>query len=39
MHHGYAAAARRVVMRECRDTKGDGSLWDQWRDELVEMRL
>lgn len=35
----YAPAARRVVMREYRDTKGDGSTWDQWRDELVEMRL
>lgn len=35
----YAPAAGRAVMREYRDTKGDGSPWDQWRDELVEMRL
>lgn len=35
----YAPAARRVVKREYQDTKGDGSTWDQWRDELVEVRL
>lgn len=35
----YAPSARRMVMREYRDTKGDGGTWDQWRDELVEMRL
>jgi hypothetical protein len=35
----YAPSARRVVKREYRDTKGDGSTWDQWRDELVDMRL
>ena len=34
-----APAARRVVMREYRDTKGDGAPWDQWRDELVAIRL
>lgn len=35
----YAPAAGRIVMREYRDTKGDGGTWDQWRDELLEMRL
>ncbi len=35
----YAPAAGRVVMREYRDTKGDGSPWDQWRDELVAIKL
>ena len=35
----YAPSARRVVMREYKDTKGDGGTWDQWRDELVELRL
>jgi hypothetical protein len=32
----YAPAVSRVVMREYRDTKGDGGVWDQWRDELVD---
>lgn len=35
----YAPAAGRIVMREYRDTKGGGGIWDQWRDELVAMRL
>lgn len=35
----YAPEVGRVVMREYRDTKGDGGPWDQWRDELVAMRL
>ena len=35
----YAPAAGRVVMREYRDTKGDGGPWDQWRDELVTLKL
>ncbi len=35
----YAPSAGRVVMREYRDTKGDGGPWDQWRDELVGTRL
>lgn len=35
----YAPEARRVVKMEYRDTKGDGSPYDQWRDELVSMRL
>ncbi len=35
----YAPDARRVVKMEYRDTKGDGTTWDHWRDELVEMKL
>ena len=35
----YSPDARRVVKREYRDTSGEGLLWDQWRDELVEMKL
>ena len=35
----YAPAAGRVVMREYRDTKGDGGTWDQWREEMIEWRL
>ena len=35
----YAPEARRVVKMEYRDTKGDGATYDQWRDELVSMRL
>ena len=32
----YVPAISRVVMREYRDTRGDGGTWDQWRDELVD---
>ena len=35
----FAPSVGRVVMREYRDTKGDGGPWDQWRDELVAIRL
>lgn len=35
----YAPAVRRIVKREYQDTRGDGTTWDQWRDELMEMRL
>lgn len=35
----YAPEVGRIVMREYRDTRGDGSPWDQWRDELVAVRL
>lgn len=35
----YAPDARRVVKTEYRDTRGDGTTYDQWRDELMEMRL
>ena len=35
----YAPMAQRIVKREYHDTKGDGSTWDHWRDELVEMYL
>ena len=35
----YAPEIRRVVQREYLDTKGDGLIWDQWRDELVDMKL
>lgn len=35
----YSPEARRVVRMEYRDTKGDGTPYDQWRDELVSMRL
>lgn len=35
----YAPKAQRIVKREYHDTKGDGTTWDHWRDELVEMYL
>lgn len=35
----YAPEVRQVVKKEYRDTKGDGAPHDQWRDELVSMRL
>jgi hypothetical protein len=35
----YAPVAARIVRRDYRDTKGDGGVWDQWREELVELRL
>lgn len=35
----YAPSAQRVVKVEYRDTQFDGSTWDKWRDELVEMKL
>jgi hypothetical protein len=35
----YAPEIKRVVKREYQDTKGDGLIWDQWRDELVDMKL
>lgn len=34
----YAPEVRRIVKREYRDTKGDGSTYDQWREDLVSMR-
>lgn len=35
----YAPAAGRIVKREYRDTQGNGSTWDQWREELVDLHL
>jgi hypothetical protein len=35
----YAPKAKRVVRMEYRDTTWDGSQWDHWRDELVEMNV
>ncbi len=35
----YAPEAMRVVKMEYRDTKGDGTVYDQWRDEMTSMRL
>jgi hypothetical protein len=35
----YAPAARRIVKHDYTDTKGDGTIWDQWSDELIEIYL
>lgn len=35
----YAPKAQRVVKREYHDTKGDGTTWDHWRDEMTEYYL
>lgn len=35
----YAPDAKRVVKMEYRDTGSQGTTWDQWRDELVEMNI
>lgn len=35
----YAPDAKRVVKMEYRDTQYSGSTWDQWRDELVDLKV
>lgn len=35
----YSPEAQRIVKREYQDTNGEGQIWDQWRDELVEIKL
>lgn len=35
----YSPEARRVVKKEYQDTNGEGSTWDQWREELVDLKL
>lgn len=35
----YAPDVKRVVKMEYRDTQYGGATWDQWRDELVDMKV